>query len=122
MTRKIILIDDTQVLAQSIADTLYMEGYDVHLFSSAIDALSELERLKPDLIITDMIMPHMNGLDFVRHLRDQEPPVITPVVMLTADTNPENEMKARAAGADLLLHKPFDYEELINAIKSFLYE
>lgn len=122
MARKIILIDDTQVLAQSIADILYMEGYDVHLFNSAIEVLPELERLNADLIITDMLMPHMNGLDFVRHLREQEPPVSTPVVMLTADTNPENEMKARAAGANRLLYKPFDYEELITAIKSFLYE
>lgn len=122
MARKIILIDDTQVLAQSMADILYMEGYDVHLFNSAVEVLPQLDTLSADLIITDMLMPDMSGLDFVRHLRGQEPPVNTPVVVLTADTNPENEMKARAAGANLLLHKPFDYEELMTAIKSFLYE
>lgn len=120
MARKIILVDDTQVLAQSMADILYMEGYDVHLFNSAIEALPHLERLNADLIITDLLMPMMSGLEFVAHLRGQEPPVSTPVIVLTADTNPQNEVKARAAGANLLLHKPFDYEELMTAIKSFL--
>ena len=120
MADKIFLVDDTTILAESISDALLMEGYIVRVFANALQALARLEIEIPSLIITDMIMPEMNGLEFISRLRRVERLKMLPVIVITADTKGENEINARQAGADLLLHKPFDYEELIAAIKKLL--
>lgn len=116
MQKKILLIDDTHVLARSLADLLSMEGYDVLIAASAIKALAVVPQFQPDLIITDLIMPEMDGLEFTRHFKSLNSSQSIPVIILTADTNEKNRSNAAQAGADLLLYKPFNYDALITHI------
>lgn len=115
--KKILIIEDTTVLAESIADCLYMEDFEVRICSNGLRALSALKEFIPDLIITDLVMPEMDGLAFIRHYRRQNIVNITPIIVLTADTNEENVHEALDAGANLLFHKPFDHDNLILQIK-----
>lgn len=117
MIKKILIIEDTTALAESIADCLYMEGFEVRISSNGLSALSVLEEFIPDLIITDLVMPGMDGLTFIRHYRSQNVANATPIIVLTADTNEENVHEALDAGANLLFHKPFDHDNLIEHIK-----
>lgn len=120
MSQKIFVVEDTQILADSLAETLRMEGYEVCLFYHPLDALGELQKTRPALIISDLEMPGINGLEFIGRIRSVVSPVRIPVIILTADAKGKNELKARQAGADLLLHKPFDYDVLMAAIKNLL--
>jgi len=117
---RILIVDDTKVLADNIADTLKMEGYSISIAYNGIEATMLFKRDKPDLIITDLEMPEMNGFDFIRFVRlgDTEP--LTPIIIITADTNGETARKGIAAGADLFLTKPFDDENLIQNIINLL--
>jgi DNA-binding response OmpR family regulator len=120
MRKKILLVDDTKTLAESLADTLYMEGYDVWISANGLQAITDMKQFFPALIITDLIMPEMDGLEFIRHYRRQNVGHQLPIIVLTADTNEDNDGKALDAGANLLLHKPFDYEHLISQVKQLL--
>jgi DNA-binding response OmpR family regulator len=116
MGKRILIIDDTTVLAESFADCLHMEGFEVRICRNGCDALTALKAFIPDLIITDLVMPVMDGLTFIRHYRGQHSNTRTPIIVLTADTNVEHVQEAMNAGADLLCHKPFDSDELIGRI------
>lgn len=122
MLKKILIIEDTAVLAESIADCLYMEGFDVRICRNGYYALNSLKEFTPNLIITDLLMPQMDGLTFIRHFRKQNTETSIPIIVLTADTNQENIQKAMDAGANLFFHKPFEYDNLIQQIKRLIHE
>ncbi|MEJ7646433.1 MAG: response regulator [Chryseolinea sp.] len=119
MTR-ILIVDDTKVLADNIADTLKMEGYSISVAYNGIEATLLFKRDRPALIITDLEMPEMNGYDFIRFVRSGNIEPLTPIIIITADTNDETASKGIAAGADLFLTKPFDDENLILSIINLL--
>ena len=120
MEKKILLIDDTKVLAQSIADTLTMEGFAVTICNGARHAIDILHDLNPDLVITDLKMPEMDGIEVIRHIRSIDAFRTIPIVVLTADTNKQNENDGYEAGANLLLHKPFDEEHFLSSITKLI--
>ncbi len=123
MRKKILIIEDTRILAESIADFLYMEGYEVRTCRNGLHALNSLREFVPDLIMTDLIMPEMDGLEFIGHFRRQNiRSTMIPIIILTADTNEENDQKAIDAGANVLLHKPFNHDNLISRIKMLINE
>jgi DNA-binding response OmpR family regulator len=120
MNKHVLIIDDTEILAESIADLLSMEGFVVSVANSGSEGISAFHKKCPDLILTDLIMPDMNGFEIIRYIRSGSSMNSIPIIILTADANIENEEKARTAGADLLLHKPFDEQDLITSIKNLL--
>jgi DNA-binding response OmpR family regulator len=120
MNKHILVVDDTEILAGSIADLLSMEGFEVSVAYSGAQGLIAFDQQCPDLILTDLIMPGMGGFEFIRHIRAGSNMNKIPIIILTADTNIENEREGRSAGADLLLHKPFDEDDLINSITQLL--
>jgi DNA-binding response OmpR family regulator len=120
MNKCILLIDDTEILAHSISDLLSMEGFHVIIANNGLQGIAIFNKEYPDLVLTDLVMPGMNGFQVIRHIRGGDRMNRTPIIILTADTNPENEDEARIAGANLLLHKPFDEDNLISAIKKLL--
>jgi DNA-binding response OmpR family regulator len=120
MNKHILVIDDTEILAHSIAELLSMEGFTVSVANSGTQGLSAFHQKCPDLILTDLIMPDMTGFEVIRYIRSAKEMNTIPIIVLTADTNAENEEEARNAGADLLLHKPFDEDNLISSITNLL--
>jgi CheY-like chemotaxis protein len=120
MNYSIMLIEDTIDLAEAISDMLRMEGFNVTKFSNGEKALYELTRNKYDLIITDLKMPGMNGVEFLMHVRKSEKLRQLPIIVLSAQTSSESKKECKEAGANLFISKPFDEEGFIFSINELI--
>lgn len=122
MTHSILIVDDTVVLAEAIADMLYMEGFNVTLAANGAEALVVLEHERYDLIISDLRMPIMDGIEFIKQARKRSALQNTPIIVLSAQAGEANELESTQAGADLFMTKPFDEIELLSSINQLLHE
>lgn len=120
MSYAILIVDDTISLAEAIADMLRMEGYKVTHATNGVEALRVLEHTSFDLIITDLRMPVMNGIEFIKHVRQRIEWTTIPIIVLSAQAGEGNKLASTQAGANLFLIKPFDEHELLTAINQFL--
>jgi len=115
----LFVVDDSPTVMMSLCSQLADAGYSVE---AAIDGRQALDRLqaglKPDLILTDINMPHMDGLTLIREIRGFRPTRFIPILVLTTETGMETE--ARSAGASGWLAKPWDRETLLTTIERLL--
>lgn len=117
MLRSILVVEDEQNVASFIQQGLQEEGYQVFLAYDATTAWDLLSQKRIDLIILDVILPGMNGLEFARKVRVSEHQT-TPIIMLTALGTTENVVKGLDSGADDYLIKPFKFKELLARIRA----
>ncbi len=120
MPLTILIADDDIGTRLSISDYLDLSGYHVITTDNGIDALSMLEKHHPDLLVTDIMMPLMNGYELVRRVRQLSEFRLLPVILLTARTKIPERILGYQSGCDLYLPKPFELEELAAAIRSLL--
>ena len=120
MAKQILLVEDTSVLAETIADSLRMEGFEVAITANGKHALEKIEKTAPDLVITDLLMPQMDGLEFTRRFRRDSRCRETPVIMISAQVGDNVCQAGRDAGANLFLKKPFAQNRLIECISTLL--
>jgi DNA-binding response OmpR family regulator len=121
MTQQLLLIDDDQRLAAMVGTYLRSQGFELSHAGDGMTGLAQLPHLKPDLVILDLMMPGMDGLEVCRRLRALAPPVAsTPVLMLTAKGDPMDRVIGLEIGADDYLPKPFEPRELLARIKAIL--
>ncbi|WP_020396213.1 response regulator transcription factor [Thiolinea disciformis] len=113
----LLLVDDDTSFLLMLKEYIEQEGYQTLLASSAHMALEQLQRLEPDLIILDYMMPTMNGLELLTLLRQQN---TIPILMLTARDDDQDRIKGLEMGADDYLCKPFNSRELLARIKAIL--
>ena len=117
MTR-VLLVEDDRDIAEPLARALTREGYDVTAAGDGRVALNEVLDSPPDLIILDIGLPGMDGLDVCRHVRDVRPHV--PILMLTARDGELETVAGLDAGADDYVTKPFRLSELLARIRAML--
>jgi DNA-binding response OmpR family regulator len=117
---EILVVDDDRDVAQSIELSLRRRGFRVTLAHSGVEALKTLRRYRPDLVILDILMPGMSGLEVCRHLRADPNTVELPVIFLTARGQEQDRIDGLRAGADDYLSKPFNLEELLLRVKAVL--
>ncbi len=108
---KILVVDDQRAVCYSFQRFLQSEGFDVHTATSGEDALSVLNDANPDLVIMDVRMPEMDGLEVLRRIKESHPKV--QVIMMTAFSTTEKAIEAIKLGAYDYLTKPFDNDELL---------
>ncbi|MBD2292248.1 response regulator transcription factor [Anabaena sphaerica FACHB-251] len=120
MPLKILVVDDDLGTRLSISDYLELSGYSVIMADDGQDALSMVEENHPDLMVTDIVMPRMNGYELVRRVRQQAGFRLLPVILLTARTKTQERILGYQSGCDLYLPKPFELEELAAAIRNLL--
>jgi DNA-binding NarL/FixJ family response regulator len=120
MPLTILIADDDIGTRLSISDYLDLSGYRVMTTDNGIDALSMLEKHYPDLLVTDIMMPRMNGYELVRRIRQLSEFRLLPVILLTARTKIQERILGYQSGCDLYLPKPFELEELAAAIRNLL--
>lgn len=120
MPLTILIVDDDLGTRLSISDYLELSGYSVMTADDGQQALTIVEEHHPDLIVTDIIMPRMNGYDLVRRVRQQPGFRLLPVILLTARTKTQERILGYQSGCDLYLPKPFELEELAAAIRNLL--
>jgi two-component system alkaline phosphatase synthesis response regulator PhoP/two-component system response regulator RpaA len=119
ITPRVLVVDDDPEVAKSIEATL-RKHYKVYLVYSGIEAIKEARRHPPDLIVLDVVMPGMDGLEACRQLRLDPTLANIPILFLTALGRPEDRVAGLRAGADDYLTKPFNLEELHLRIKAIL--
>jgi two-component system, chemotaxis family, chemotaxis protein CheY len=117
MAKTIMIVDDSISMRQVVAIALTGAGYDVLEGSDGNDALAKLSGQKVHLIISDVNMPGMDGLTFVRAIKEHPSYKFTPVMMLTTEYTEEKKKAGQAAGARAWLVKPFKPDQLLTAVQ-----
>lgn len=110
--RTVFLIDDESSWLQAISKILQQEGFHVIASESGEDALTRLRRQKPDLILSDVRMPVMNGFDFFEKVRSDPRLASVPFVFMSSIDDYDAKRVARELGADDYLEKPYDSSEM----------
>ncbi len=119
MPKKILIVDDEPDILKVVQFRLSRRGYEVILATNGKEALEKIAQEKPDLVLLDVIMPVLDGLEVCKRLKEDESLKKIPVVMLTAQGT-VNEEKLLSTHADGWIKKPFDPEELFQAVERFL--
>ncbi|MBR8835765.1 MAG: response regulator transcription factor [Stigonema ocellatum SAG 48.90 = DSM 106950] len=120
MPLTILIVDDDLGTRLSISDYLKLSGYSVLTADDGQQALAMVQDYHPDLMVTDIIMPKMNGYELVRRVRQHPAFRLLPVILLTARTKTQERILGYQSGCDLYLPKPFELEELAAAIRNLL--
>lgn len=117
MAKTIMVVDDSISIRQIVGIALKQAGYDVIEGCDGKDALAKLTGQKVNLIISDVNMPNMDGITFVRELKTRPAYKFTPVLMLTTESQEEKKEQGKAAGARAWMVKPFKPEALLAAVQ-----
>ena len=120
MSGYILAVDDDADVAGLVEVILDQAGYRVATANDGAQALARVAESRPDLVILDLMMPEMSGFTVLRHLRSNPETLGIPVLILTARVTETDTTDAYALGADVFLAKPFEPDELIDAIAALL--
>ena len=120
MSKRLLVVDDEPNLLRAVAACLKAENYDVSTARSGNEALMQLAESVPDLIISDIRMPGMDGYKLARQLRGSPRTALVPIVFLTAKDETADRIEGFRAGIDAYLTKPFEPDELIAVVNGIL--
>jgi DNA-binding response OmpR family regulator len=121
MAKRVLVVDDDRVIQQLLEVNLQLEGYDVVARASdGSEALEKIARLKPDIVILDIMMPKMDGLEVCRRLRENPDTATIPVILLSARAQDLDIREGLDIGASAYLTKPFDPVELLEVVSRLL--
>jgi len=120
MTKTVLTIDDSKSVRDMVTFTLEPEGYRVIGAEDGAQGLKQLQAEGPDLVITDLNMPVMDGLAFIEAARKDPKGSGVPIVMLTTESAPDMKARGKAAGATGWIDKPFDAPKLVAVAKKLL--
>ena len=116
----IYAVDDSRMILSIYKNTLYQLGMESQLFEFPAIAIEKAAANKPDVLLTDLNMPEINGLDLTRQLRALYSPQELPIVMVTTQSESADHREAREVGVNMILAKPFTAEQVGAAIKEVL--
>ncbi len=120
MSKRLLVVDDEPNLLRAVAAILRGEGFEVSTARSGREALVLVAQNTPDLIVSDVRMPGMDGFELARKLRSAPNFSLIPVIFLTAKDETEDRVEGFQAGVDVYLTKPFEPNELVAVIKNIL--
>jgi two-component system, chemotaxis family, chemotaxis protein CheY len=120
MGKTIMTVDDSASVRQMVAFTLKEAGYDVIEACDGKDALTKMQGRVLDLIITDLNMPNMDGIELIKNVRQDAARKFLPIIMLTTESQGEKKMEGKTAGATGWIVKPFKQEQLLAVTKKVI--
>lgn len=120
MSAKLLLVDDEPGLREAVQAYLEDSGFTVEVANNAIEGWEKAQQIVPDLVISDIMMPQVDGYQFLKQLREDDRFKALPVVFLTAKGMTSDRIQGYQAGCDAYLPKPFDPEELEVIVKNLL--
>jgi len=116
MAKKILAVDDSKTMRDMVSFTLKGAGYEVVVADDGVNALAAVSSSTVDLVITDVNMPNMNGIELVEKLRADPRFRATPILVLTTESDDSLKQRGRAAGATGWIVKPFVPEKLLKVV------
>lgn len=121
MSKRVLVVDDSAAIRQSITYVLQQGGYEVIEAKDGQDGLDTMARIEvPDLIITDVNMPNLDGIGFIRRVREQIKYKFVPIVVLTTESQGEKMNEGKEAGATAWIVKPFSADKLLGVVKKVI--
>jgi two-component system OmpR family response regulator len=114
----VLVVDDEAVLAEMVSMALRYEGWNIDTAGDGATALAAARARRPDVVVLDVMLPDMSGLDVLRKLRQQNP--LLPVLLLTAKDAVEDRIAGLTAGGDDYVTKPFSLEEVVLRLRALL--
>lgn len=120
MGKRILIVDDEPDLQLIVSTVLTSCGYETCHAADGFDAVEKAQKLKPDLILLDIMLPEMNGYQVCRLLKNDLNTKEIPIIMLTAKVQPSDRFWGLETGADCYMTKPFDHQDLVLKIGELL--
>lgn len=117
---RILVIDDEEDILKTLSMALKLEGYTVESASDGQEGFDKACRLKPDLVVSDVMLPSLNGYQICRKLKDDKEYKDIPIILITVQAQQIYKTQGKQAGANDYLVKPFEMEVLIDKIKNLL--
>ncbi len=121
-TLRVLLVEDAPFLRYAFGRLLRLQGFEVREANHGLDALACLDEYRPDLVLTDLMMPVMGGVELIARVRAHPDHRDIPVVAITADATKQAEDAARAAGASDVITKPIDLPVLLDRLRDLVGE
>jgi len=116
--KRALIVEDSRTIASIVKHYLQLQGFEVLVAADGVVGLETARRAHPRVIVTDLNMPGMSGLEMVRALRADAGTRDIAILMLTSDESPETEQQAMAAGADAYILKPVDPQSLAARVRA----
>lgn len=120
MAKTILVVDDSVSMRQVVGLALKGAGYDVIEACDGKDGLGKLEGRKVNLIVSDVNMPNMDGITFLKEVKKSPTHKFTPVIMLTTESQDDKKKQGQEAGAKAWIVKPFQPDQLVNAVSKLV--
>lgn len=119
--KTILVVDDIKSELDMMANYLTQAGYNIVMANSGEDAIAKISQNKPDVVVTDWMMPKMGGLDICRQLKKDPATVNIPVIACTAKDRDVDRMWAKKQGINGYVTKPCTQDDLVNAVRQVLF-
>jgi CheY-like chemotaxis protein len=116
--KRILVIDDDPVTREGVAEVLREEGYEVAVAANGHEGVEQFTTFHPDLVITDLQMPRLNGLGVIAHVQRAAP--ATPIIIFTADIVLDAKRKAQDLGVAGYINKPFELTDMLDQVAKAL--
>jgi excisionase family DNA binding protein len=116
----VLLVDDDERMRELVRSELEREGYDVQEAASADEGLAAIESRKPELVLLDVMMPHVDGWEMLRRIQERHGAGAIPVLMFSGQVDENATRQATSSGARGFIGKPFDLAELVDQAKSIV--
>lgn len=122
MQKNILIVDDSESIRELVGNTLEQAGYKVYKGVNGKDGLERLKTLEDDisLVITDLFMPVMDGIDLIKGVRGMEEYKFVPILMLTTESHMDKKIEGKKAGVTGWMVKPFEEERLLKVVRKIL--
>ena len=117
MKKKVLTVDDSRTIRNMLLVTLNNAGFETIQAEDGVEGLEVLENANPDVIVTDINMPRLDGFGFIEGMRADPNHRSTPVLVLTTESDAAKKQRARDAGATGWIVKPFDPVKLVEAVR-----
>jgi DNA-binding response OmpR family regulator len=115
--RRVLVVDDSEVIRRLIAVNLELEGFEVYLAEDGQECLEVVDRVAPDVVTLDVVMPRLDGFATAARLRSAGTTKGLPIVMVTACAQESDRVRGQELGVEAYLTKPFDPADLVRAVR-----
>ncbi len=117
---KIVMIEDSKILGNALKGALEVKGHKVLWVNDGRQGFPTVKKIKPDLVLLDLMLPHVSGFEICKAIKSDAAVFRTPVIIMSTLTNPEDRERAQSAGATHFIAKPYDLQSTLAEINKFI--